>query len=613
MKKIISSSILALMLVCRIANAQSIDELNKFRIAQTLEQAGEFEKALPFYRQLYNEHPGNFVYFDGLRRTYLSLRDYSDAAALINNRLESDPNDVVLLSQLGDLYYKEGKADSATIVWNQALAVSPKDLNAYRFVAETMVKDNLYDRAVEVYKEGEEKTGSRNAFVTDIAHVYFLNLNYKGSIRELLELLGKKSNPSAYTYVESQIAAYSSSKQAMDDFTEEMIRQVKDNSDNIDYRRILAFLYMEEKDYPAAHGIYRWLDKHLKAGGAELLSFADKALADGSFKSASDAYKEVSDAASNNVVAARALMGYANSMRGLGERNYSDDKMPCAAGDSLPNMATAVSTYHKVVTDFGNTEYGPPAVMNLIEIEVDYFHDYTAAERYLSKYRDMLGLYGNAVSFLRAKLYVMEGNLKAGLNEAQQSIVITKPEIDPFYRRMQYEAALALYYMGMYDSSTYFLKQISDDPSSDAANDAISLHNLISDNKGNPDALKEFASAQAMEMSNRIPEAAKTLEAILRKFPGMPLTANAKFDLASSYCKLGNVKEALKYYSEIAADSLGIFADRAQLRICDIYQETLHDKQKAISEYESFLMRFPKSIYQNKVRAILQELLGASS
>jgi outer membrane protein assembly factor BamD (BamD/ComL family) len=76
---------------------------------------------------------------------------------------------------------------------------------------------------------------------------------------------------------------------------------------------------------------------------------------------------------------------------------------------------------------------------------------------------------------------------------------------------------------------------------------------------------------------------------------------------------MGKIDRALKTYSSIAADSTGIFADRAQFRIARIYQTTLHDTSGAIKEYENFLARFPHSIYQDKVRGMLRDLLGNNS
>ncbi|HQT91671.1 MAG TPA: tetratricopeptide repeat protein, partial [Candidatus Kryptobacter bacterium] len=179
--------------------------------------------------------------------------------------------------------------------------------------------------------------------------------------------------------------------------------------------------------------------------------------------------------------------------------------------------------------------------------------------------------------------------------------------------RLRYEAARALYYLGNYDSASFYLEKIVSNPMSDAANEAIQLLNVISNNKAVPDALKQYASAGAMEVCGRVPEAAVELEEIVKTFPQVPLADNARFDLAAAYCRMGKIDRALKTYSSIAGDSTGIFADRAQFRIARIYQTTLHDTGSAIKEYENFLARFPHSIYQDKVRGMLRDLLGNNS
>ncbi|HQT92384.1 MAG TPA: tetratricopeptide repeat protein, partial [Candidatus Kryptobacter bacterium] len=109
------------------AYSQSVDEMNKLRIAQALEQAGEFDKALDFYKQLYNNNPSNFVYFDGLRRAYMNLKEYTSAEELIRNRLTADPTNVGLYCELGDAYFKAGTLDSAMTTWNKAIEVEPNN------------------------------------------------------------------------------------------------------------------------------------------------------------------------------------------------------------------------------------------------------------------------------------------------------------------------------------------------------------------------------------------------------------------------------------------------------------------------------------------------------
>lgn len=61
MKKNLLAVVIVLISFTAAAYSQSSDELNKLRIAQALEQAGEYSKAIDFYKQLYDADPGNFI------------------------------------------------------------------------------------------------------------------------------------------------------------------------------------------------------------------------------------------------------------------------------------------------------------------------------------------------------------------------------------------------------------------------------------------------------------------------------------------------------------------------------------------------------------------------
>ena len=627
-----------LMLLIFVGNAfcQTADELNKLRIAQALEQAGEYDKALDFYQQLYQLAPDNFIYFDGLRRTYMDLKEYRDAKTLVQERLTSEPLNVVLMCQLADVYYKEEQAetarpnvsslDSAIIIWDKALALEPKNPNTYRAVASSMSDDRLFDKAVEVYREGEKELNSPTMFVNDVARLYFLSANYRESLHELLKMLNAPQEGQgqltdiAVANIEGRLGVYSSSSEALAQFIDEMKKEVASQPGNLEFRKLLGFLFMETKDYPSAYVTYKWLDEHLGANGGQLLEFADRAYNDEAYGPAASAYKEISTSAKDNFIIARAIMGYANSMRSLGEKDFAEDDRPCTTQDTLRNLNASLAAYEDLISKFPNTQYLTGAVFNASEISMDYFHDFAGAEKLLDEHKIVFDIDHDMGIYILVRLYLLEGKFQNALDTALSAIRNLQSGVRPtvtgttvLHDRIEYQVALALYYLGKYDSANYYLKEIISNPMSDAANDAIQLSNTIMNNRGNSEALKEFATASAMLTSNRIPEAVAELEEILKNFPHVSLADNARFDLATAYCKMGNAAEALKNYSALAADSVGIFADRAEFRICRIYDETLHEKDKAISEYENFLTRFPNSIYQDKVREILRNLLGENS
>ncbi len=601
------------------AFSQSADELNKLRIAQALEQAGEFEKALDFYKQLYDSSPGNYVYFDGLRRAYMNLKDYPAAETLIQKRLAVEPQNVTLYCELGDAYFKAGASDSAITVWNKALEIDPKNSGTYQAVADIMAQNRLFDGAIEVYRRGERTTDSKSGFIVQIARLYFLKMNYRESLRELLKLFQSDNKNSAMAYIQSQLGAYSASREAVDRFTEEMKDQVRYNSDNVYYRQILAFLYMEQKSYSAAYDVYKWLDERSGSNGMQLLAFAERAYYDEAYQVAANAYQEVSRLSKAEPVIAESIMGYANSLRRLGGKDYSEDDRPCAVDDPLKDLNASLAAYMQVIEQYPEPQYFSPAVLSSIEIRMNYFHDTKSSEKLFSEYGKFSPAYAQQATLTRIELYMMEGRFSDALTASVAGIgggaaIGSLPDAQSNYAdRLRYEAARALYYLGNFDSASYFLNKIISNPMSDAANEAIQLSDIIANNKAIAGALKEYASANAMEVADRIPEATAQYEDIVKSFPQAPLAANARFDLAAAYCRMGKVNDALKYYLSLAEDSTGIFADRSQLRIARIYQVTLHDTSKAVSEYEKFLVRFPNSIYQDKVRGILRDLLGNNS
>ncbi|HEY9167373.1 MAG TPA: tetratricopeptide repeat protein [Candidatus Kryptonia bacterium] len=593
--------------------AQNPDEMNNFRIAQALEQSGEYQKALGFYKQLYQLNPSNIMYFDGLRRTYMSLKLYPDAERLVMERIESDSTNIVLVCELADAYYKGGSPDSAFIFWNKALALNPDNPATYRAVAGFLINNRLFDRAIDVYRKGDALPSSNGSFISDIARLYFLNMNYGESVKELMKLLTIQNQNFAITYIEQQLGAYASSKQALGEIIAQMETEVKQSPGNVDYRRILAFLYMETKDYSSAYKSYKWLDEHSDIPGSELMAFADRAYNDEAFEVAANAYDEVSMLIHATPAKAQAIMGYGNSLLRMGELHASDESIPCPAEDSLTELRNALSAFGRVINEFPSSPFMSEAVLRSIEIMISYFDDFPGAETMFSKYGGILKATDSDGVLLRIRLSMAEGKFAEALDTALGSIQSCKGVSNEICDRLRYESALALYFMGMYDSSKYYLGTITANPKSDAANESIQLLDLIVNNIGSPAVLKEFASANSMETSDRVAEALEVYQQILKEYPQAPLADNARLALATDYCKLGKPAEALKYLAILAEDSTGIFADRAQFNTGRIYELTLHDKQKAISVYENFLIRFPNSIYQDKVRSIIAEMSNGNS
>jgi hypothetical protein len=57
--------------------AQDTDKLMKLRLAQGFEEAGEWEHAVALYEELSTLEPNNYLFLDGLQRSYMQMVDLS--------------------------------------------------------------------------------------------------------------------------------------------------------------------------------------------------------------------------------------------------------------------------------------------------------------------------------------------------------------------------------------------------------------------------------------------------------------------------------------------------------------------------------------------------------
>ena len=86
--------------IINFAFAQTQDELNLLRLAQSFERAGEYERALKIYEELYNNNPTNRVYLEAIVRLNTQTKNYDRAIKLAQSWLSSHPDDIDMRKSL---------------------------------------------------------------------------------------------------------------------------------------------------------------------------------------------------------------------------------------------------------------------------------------------------------------------------------------------------------------------------------------------------------------------------------------------------------------------------------------------------------------------------------
>jgi tetratricopeptide (TPR) repeat protein len=547
-----------LLIIWAPAPAQNNPSDIRFRLAQSYEKSGDFESALRVYYELFEADSGNFMLIEALKRGNLQLKRHEEVVSLIHHSLTLNPSDIGALAQLGGTYILMAEEERAYEAWDRAIAVEPTGETTYRVVGSAMTQSRLFEKAIETYRLARKNCSNPSLFISDIAYLYGILLKYRESAEEYLALL--RQTPSQLGYIQSRLAGFVTREEGLRTTTGVVKSAVEREDKNVEFRRLLAWLYMEAKDFGGAYEAYLGIDRLVGANGRELFGFAERALREKSYASAAKAYTGVIDSHPEFPLMAKARFGLARSLEELDSVVVTDD-----APDRIPFDA-ALSGYLKIIGDYPRTEIAARSLYRLAVIRHETLHDPAGAMEYLetiaADYRTFLP------TATQARLMLAEICIALDQRDRASKILTELAGNAPYGTPHREKAALELaeldFYDGRYAEALEILSGLLQNPLSDAANDAISMQVLIHQNqKENPDILKRYAGSQLLQRQKKFTEALEILDGILTSEPD-----NALLDLCA-YRK-GEILSGLNRPDELEKFPDSIQANEARKRIRDL-------------------------------------------
>jgi tetratricopeptide (TPR) repeat protein len=596
--------------------AQQQDML-KYRLAQSYEQQGEWERALPIYESLYKGDPRNYVYFDGLRRTYAQLKEYDKAINLVHERMLIQQNDVALQAILGTLYYQAGKEPTADSVWNAIIRTQAKDTRIYRVVASQMVENRLYDRAIQLYLRARAETGNKIEFAEELSWLYGSFQQYEPATRELANLV--RGNPARLASVQVRLAAYTARDEGAVQALEVLKKEVTSTPNDVSLRSLLAWAYMERKNYDSALAEYRAIDELKSAKGQELFNFAQKALREQAYRAASVAFHEVIEEYPDRDWQPIARYGYA---RAIEEQSVNDTSVtlpagaitqdnPARASETQPSYRVALALYEAIIKDYQRSEFAAQAYYRIGIIRRTRFFDLDGAVEAFNRARTISP---SADVVLESTMGIGEAftakNDLAGA--AKEYLRVTRNASAEMRDRALFRLAELEYFEARFDSALAKIQTLTTNVAADLANDALQLQYFIQENNTTAvQALQAFAKADLLVRQNKHSEAVALFKSIIEQHPLALLVDDAVMRTADLYLKLKQPNEALASFSRVTKEmSSSIYKDYAQFRIGEVYELVLQNKQKAIEEYEVILAKYPNSLHAEEARKRIRMLRG---
>lgn len=606
--------LIALMISVGTVAAQTGPADQRIRLAQSYERAGRYEEAIRLYEELYREDSTNVVYFDGLRRMYLQLKRHEEAVRLIRQRRSAYPGEISLTAELGSVLYKSGLESEALAEWEAAIAADPVNPATYRMVAGAMMENRLLERTTELYRRARTATGKPELFTLEMAQLFTATMNYAGATREYAYWL--RINPGQLSFVQQRMASLA----AKEEGRTEAIAELEDlaaGESAIQHLELLAWLYLEGKEYHQAHKVYREIDRQSGAQGARVYAFAEQAFREQAYRVAADAYEEAIAIPVGQNRLPGALYGYAGCLTELGAIADTMAGSDTDQGERMSLYAEGISKFREVIASYPRTEYSARSHFNIGLIYYDRFFDLDRAlESFLAVERELPGetTVSYAVSLKIGEVMTARGDTAAAAGRFR--MVMEAPGALPDQQdEGTFRLAELAFFRGDFGTADSLLGGLTLNLQVDYANDALRLQAFLLENmETTKSALRDYGRAAFLARMRRDAEAIPVLETVVESFPNALLVDDALLLAGNLLERTGRYEEAIRtlrrLLDEFAASSIAL--DEAWFAIAEIYHYRLRDAASASSSYESLLAEFPGSLHADEARRRIRQLRGES-
>lgn len=578
---------------------------NQLRVAQNLERRGNFQRALDIYKKLYQQVPGNQLYYEGVKKSMLRLKQFDELLQIINGQIVRS-NDARYYADVGSVYYQMSESGKAFEVWRGTVSQFVNNKATYTHVANAMIANRLYDEAIKVYQQGRNHLDQPGSFVFELANIYVLRLNFKEATREYLSHL--ETNPNQFNYIESRIVGYTKERDSAFEIAGVLKNSIRKSKQKYLIRKLMADIYLRVKEFGLALEQFKIMEKLSPQNkkrvnaflGKELYFFADKALRAEKYSYAEDAFQVILENYPKSNFLHKALFGLAVSKQ---KQGLSEE---------------ALLQFQEAINKSGISNMAQEAQFQIGEI---YYEKLFDLEKAVNAYKSLLKKYPKNKFLNQAYFRLGDCNLAAGkYSEAAQWYFRSKSLLAPrneLYDQATYKISYLLFLQADYDSALVSLNEILDKMGNatvnqDYANDALELSFLIQENKDkNEEALRLYSSAQKLNIRKNYTGTTDTLKTILDKFPSAPVVELVLLDLGNIENMQGNYSQAISSFEKLLSEHPeSVHNATAQKRIAEIYETNLADLQKAFQAYEKVLVNYPMSVYTEDVRQKLRELQG---
>ncbi len=571
----------------------------KLRLAQELENSGQWKEAQNIYETLYSKMPGNIVVFNRLKNLYLRTRSYQKALELVEKQRMVYPNNLSLDIAYAQVIYKMGRHEEAVKEWMNILDQWPKQSSVYRAVANAMIQERLLDKAINVYLLGRRRLNKNDLFTFDLANLYGLRMEYGKATDELLDYL--KIHPHHFTLIENMLLTYPRADRVIKKIIHKIKEAIASRPKDAGLRKILVSIYLRagryKEGFKAAEELEKLTEK--KKQGETLFRFGEETFRAGAPEEAEKAYREILRFYPDFSQIDRVLFGLA--------RCY----------EAQNKFRQAAETYHQVFTKFSRSQLASQSLYLKGLILENKIFDLSGA---IETFRTLIKKFPSSKYSEDARLelgncFIAFGNLGKAEETFRKLLEKTKKRKGKTWVKALVQLSDVAYLRGDFEEVVALLRKFSTEQLEPDAvqeplmNNGLELRLFVEEYyKKSPKPLTFLARGEFWERQRKYDMALRVIDSLITKWPDDPITAHALFKKGEIEIKLGKFNQSkaafetlFKHFPE------SLLADRALERTGWICEKT-GNKKEAVKTYENLLTLYPQSFLADDVRKRINRL-----
>ncbi len=553
---------------------------------------GEYEKASVIYEKLITQKikGGGDFYFDRYTACLVNDKRWDEAEKALTKQIKKEPSKSKLYVLLGNVYEQQEKKEDSEKQYKKALEKLTADRFSIEQLANVFNEKDKIDLALLTYERGEQLMRDKTVFANNIAELY----RRKGDIKKMTTSLlnGLDGNPENLGYCQMIFQRFFEVDEDYSYLKEQLYNKLQDKPDNAPTIELLAWVFLQKKDYKNAFRQLKALDRMQADEGSRIFEVAKNAENDKDYDAAIEGYNYISTEKGVN-----SLYNLESKRNML---NCKRKKLTDGYNYSKEELTAIEVEYETLLGSIGRHAGTASIMMELADMQAFYLNNLPKSIETLVEVIKMPNVQPQILAKSKISLgdfYLMQGeNWEATLLYSQVDKAFKD---DVLGHEARYRNAKLAYFKGDFDWAKAQFSVLKASTSKLISNDAIDMDVFIMDNSGldsNYNAMLLYAEAELLVFQNRFNEAFLKMDSITQKYPKHALEDDLYYLKAKIYVKKKDFKAALAAYNYVVANySDGIRADNSLFEMAELYENALNDKEKAKELYYKLFTEYDNS------------------